>query len=64
MTATPESLEARFIFKDPSKEQVDELIAPSNVSLENLLAYVRDVATYCDLPDYCPVTKNNNGTLF
>jgi hypothetical protein len=61
MTATPESLTLRGIFRDPTKDRIEELIAPSNLNIDNLLSYVRDVANHCGLPATCPVTKNNNG---
>eukprot|EP01127_Copromyxa_protea_P020790 TRINITY_DN698_c0_g1_i11.p1 TRINITY_DN698_c0_g1~~TRINITY_DN698_c0_g1_i11.p1 ORF type:complete len:529 (+),score=80.46 TRINITY_DN698_c0_g1_i11:248-1834(+) len=60
MTATPESLESRGIFYE-KKDNVCDLISPNNINIDNLLAYTRDVATWCNLPDYCPVTKNNLG---
>eukprot|EP01126_Amoeba_proteus_P024450 TRINITY_DN2462_c0_g1_i7.p1 TRINITY_DN2462_c0_g1~~TRINITY_DN2462_c0_g1_i7.p1 ORF type:complete len:476 (+),score=69.86 TRINITY_DN2462_c0_g1_i7:606-2033(+) len=60
MTATPRSLATRGVFL-VQKEDISELIHTSNLCVDNLLGYVRDVATHCTLPSSCPVTKNHYG---
>lgn len=60
MTATPQSLSDRGVFRE-QKDTTEELIHSSNVNVDKLLAFVRDVATSCNLPENCPVTKNHAG---
>jgi len=60
MTIKKSSLLDRGVFKEVKDEtSISELLDPSNIVEENLIAVARDIATCCGIPTTCEILTNH-----